>query len=520
MIRAKFFLEFKLIGFLIIFVLLKITVVSAQENFRMGIESADPVPKNSSLGFEAKIKIHQDFLEPAIRSGDRISELYGYLYLAQDYATNLNYSEATRYLLKAQAIAEQADHPGWVGWVVHRKGVVATRLKDYQKAVQEYELAATLCAQGRDSLCLAESLEQLSVMNAKLDNFEKAQYYHEISMPLIEKYGGLEQLGAALNNFGIVNSLQDRATEAIPYFEKSIDIYHRLNKHKEESKALNNLADAFRRQKRFDLASETYHRCLLMNQEHHITENLIANYSGLVALHKEREDYRLAYEYLGKYYELLDSIAGTETNQKIAELEVQYESQQKELELEKSSTAYLQTRRSLERSILVILSLLLLVGFGLWRWRIQTTMVKRELLQNQRNLNQLTNVLLKKNEQLALLNEKFSHGSVIYSEEAGSREFGDNLYDLRILTDDDWQAFKGSFQNAFPGYINRLRNLYPLLSDAEERLCLLMKLNLSGKEIATILGILPDSVKKTRYRIRKKLDLPESVKLEAILSDL
>ncbi|MBK8503650.1 MAG: tetratricopeptide repeat protein [Saprospiraceae bacterium] len=492
----------------------------SQMNFRAGIESADPVEKNSPIDFDEKVRLHSDFLKLALSEGDRKLELYGYLYLAQDFALNLDYTEATRYLLEAQTIAEEAGQPGWLGWVVHRKGVVATRIKDFQKASEEYGLAATLCAEGGDSLCLAESLEQLSLVNARLENFEKAQYYHEISMPLIEKYGGQEQLGAALNNFGIIHSIQDHPAEAIPYFERSIDIYHQLNKYKEESKALNNLADAYRRQKHYDLAIEIYEKCLLMNEEHQITENLISNYSGLVVLSEERGDYQTAYEYMGKYYDLRDSIAGEETNRKIAELEVQYQSQRKELELERSRTAHLQTRRSLEISILVIISLLLLAGLGVWRWKTQTKMVGRELLQNQRNLTQLTKILLTKNEQLALLNEKISLGSISNDEEAGLGEFGDNVYDLRILTDSDWQAFKSSFENVYPGYINLLRKHYPSLSEGEERLSLLIKLKLSSKEIASILGISPDSVKKTRYRMRKKLDLPESVRLESVILDL
>lgn len=65
-----------------------------------------------------------------------------------------------------------------------------------------------------------------------------------------------------------------------------------------------------------------------------------------------------------------------------------------------------------------------------------------------------------------------------------------------------------------PGYIQRLRTVNYELSEAEERLFLLLKLNLKRKEIAGILGISPDSVKKTRTRLRKRLILSANESLE------
>ncbi len=52
-----------------------------------------------------------------------------------------------------------------------------------------------------------------------------------------------------------------------------------------------------------------------------------------------------------------------------------------------------------------------------------------------------------------------------------------------------------------------LKDRYPDLTPNEMRLSALVKLNLTIKEMAAILGISPDSVKTARYRLRKKLEL-------------
>ena len=48
---------------------------------------------------------------------------------------------------------------------------------------------------------------------------------------------------------------------------------------------------------------------------------------------------------------------------------------------------------------------------------------------------------------------------------------------------------------------------FPKLTRGDRKLCALLKLNLSSKEIARLMGISVESVHTTRYRLRKKLGL-------------
>lgn len=51
-----------------------------------------------------------------------------------------------------------------------------------------------------------------------------------------------------------------------------------------------------------------------------------------------------------------------------------------------------------------------------------------------------------------------------------------------------------------------LKNQYPSLTSYDLRLCTYLKSNVSTKEIATLLNITPDSVKKAKHRLRKKIE--------------
>ncbi len=83
----------------------------------------------------------------------------------------------------------------------------------------------------------------------------------------------------------------------------------------------------------------------------------------------------------------------------------------------------------------------------------------------------------------------------------------DKLAKSVILTEDHWLEFKELFEQIHPHFFNRLKTALPLLTPAETRMLALIKINLSNKEMAMMLGVSGDTIKKTKQRLRKKLDL-------------
>jgi DNA-binding CsgD family transcriptional regulator len=96
-------------------------------------------------------------------------------------------------------------------------------------------------------------------------------------------------------------------------------------------------------------------------------------------------------------------------------------------------------------------------------------------------------------------------------------EIEEKLHYATILTETDWIEFKRLFVKVHKNFFDVLNQKYPDLTQAETRLLALTKLKLTVSEMAHMLGISADSVRKTRLRLRKKLNLPEEVSLEDIL---
>lgn len=68
-------------------------------------------------------------------------------------------------------------------------------------------------------------------------------------------------------------------------------------------------------------------------------------------------------------------------------------------------------------------------------------------------------------------------------------------------------SFYSNFEKIYPNFSNALKKISPNISANELKLCALIRLNLSSKEIGQLLNITQDSVNKARYRLRKKLGL-------------
>ena len=81
------------------------------------------------------------------------------------------------------------------------------------------------------------------------------------------------------------------------------------------------------------------------------------------------------------------------------------------------------------------------------------------------------------------------------------------MLDRELTRDQEWTDFNAHFESINATFYNRIKQEYPDISPNDLKLCALIKLNLSIKEMSAILNISPNSVKTARYRLRKKLRL-------------
>lgn len=90
---------------------------------------------------------------------------------------------------------------------------------------------------------------------------------------------------------------------------------------------------------------------------------------------------------------------------------------------------------------------------------------------------------------------------------------GNNLLSMinnNLTDEDEWNHFQDNFDLIHENFFRKLKEQYPSLTPSDLKLCTLLRLNYSSKEIGKMLNISIRGVEAARYRLRKKLALSET----------
>lgn len=145
---------------------------------------------------------------------------------------------------------------------------------------------------------------------------------------------------------------------------------------------------------------------------------------------------------------------------------------------------------------------------------LKSQQLEHDIKHKSNELGNITMNLIRKNEILLSLAQKISkiqeHPDIQKSESDLAKQLSMLQTQIRenISHDDDWKSFTENFDIVYQNYTKKLLELHPGLSQTDLRICCYIKMGLSSKDIAPLFNISYRSVEMSRYRLRKKMDLP------------
>jgi hypothetical protein len=93
------------------------------------------------------------------------------------------------------------------------------------------------------------------------------------------------------------------------------------------------------------------------------------------------------------------------------------------------------------------------------------------------------------------------------------------LFEEAENNEEDWENFSRHFDEVHSNFLSRVKQHFPGLTITDLKLCAYLHINLTSKEIAQLLGISVRGVETSRYRLRKKLNIPGEASLNTFLLD-
>ncbi|MCI9845330.1 tetratricopeptide repeat protein [Flavobacterium pectinovorum] len=79
------------------------------------------------------------------------------------------------------------------------------------------------------------------------------------------------------------------------------------------------------------------------------------------------------------------------------------------------------------------------------------------------------------------------------------------LLDSHLMTEENWSSFKREFQKEYVDFTQVLAVEFPELKESNLKIIMLQKLRFNNPEIASLLGITVEAVKKSKQRLKKKM---------------
>ncbi len=279
-------------------------------------------------------------------------------------------------------------------------------------------------------------------------------------------------------------------------------------------------------------------QALTLSKEADLLENQAQAYQLLseIALGEDKQSDAL--NYFKQYKIVNDSIYNIENGQRLSELQTIYETEKKESEiaLQKEEINTLNAQAKVDQltkglyaggmASALALSGLMVFGF---RQRIkknkiarekQEEIYKQEIAHKKKELATQTLHLVQKNTFLDELKENLEN--LRNSPDKFKMEFRRIVMLLKKekASDKEWETFKTYFAEVHNDFDQKLKTLYPDISEKEIRLAAFLRMNLTTKEIAATMNVLPDSILKSKYRLKKKLDLDKETDLNDFLNRL
>lgn len=486
------------------------------------------------------------------------------------------YPEAVISYQRAVKIFHLAGDTEGEAYVYNNLGIIYYELGNLDEALRQYEKGLRIYERLNDPFILSNVYNNIGLIYSDQGNYRRALRYFGASLRIDLKSRNLSGQIKSFSNIGAAYFRQGDLQKAEQKHLQAMEISRRLGDKKGISDAMINISEIYLRQRKIAEAENYLHEALEMKRE--IGEALGESF-GMICLGRVRiaqrlpveaikcmtEAYRIAeeigslkyrkdaayhlsqlYESSGKQEEALkyykayvfvsDSIQRQLAGNRLLDMQIASEirKQEQRAALWKKEAGIKDERRKELAGAIVFLTLLsvLLIGRQSMKHRkekkiaallietqcssqraleLEVANMELEIEFNRRTLMAYTQKLIEKN---ALVESLLEAGVTAPDEKTASI---DRLVESRIVTEDDWQEFKKLYGGVYPRFMALLKERFPAITQADLRLAALITLKLSTREIAAVLGISGDSVKKSRQRLRRKMSLEPGEDLDELL---
>jgi tetratricopeptide (TPR) repeat protein len=459
-----------------------------------------------------------------------------------------HYTAASEYLVSASHVFEELQLHRFTAEALIWQGAVHQYTKQYALALHHYRESLELYRRLGQTGGIANAYSWIGHYYEKIRRYDSAVIYQNKARQLYLQIAAPQGLAQVYDNLGSIYEDLEMYDSAYRYFSKASDINFKYGNISRMVLNINDMGDVHRKRGNYALAHRYTDSAFALAKRHDLAieeKYALRDKAKTFALQGR---YDSAYVFEEASYDRHKALMNDRMMQRIAQLNTLYGSHRQQVriaELEKFAMAHRWRILSLviATALAIVVGLLYLARLrsqkskGLFADAISThpqSDLKHQLEKAQGRIEELQDQLTLKDQSLSayllqeinrnnVLENVKSHLALLLKADKNERRQEVQrliqMINAHKNEEDKWAAFQQIFDNVHSQYFDKLKSRFPELSPGDLKLAALLKLNLNTSDIASSLNISADSLRVSRYRLRKKLQLEKGDNLVSFLME-
>lgn len=463
------------------------------------------------------------------------------------------WSSAMEYYHKALLIAQDNNMQGDIARIYNNIGA-AYYPTDIEKSKEYINKSLKINSEIGDKQELFINYNNLAAINVKLNAFDEALDYALQALQMVDKEEYSDMYHSMQCNIGSLYLQKGEIYLAISYINNAKDFFEKSHNYSELVTIYTLLIEAYEKSGIYSEAAKcvsTIENDLL----HKISNSEVESKAHITLsdFYKRSNNYVKAYDHLKEATALKDSLVKANDKRKVYNLERIYDNEQKLRENAKAinnmQISKLKTDRTVTVIIIALIALIIIIIFLITlsqlqqkRHKANTQLVEQQIAlqekenelqqikeqelnrvidQKNRELSSYALTFTKDNEFLEQLSEELKQ--LLLVKDPRDKEYKERIRNIlsqvkQRCNTDNWQEFKYYFEQVHPSFYDRLEEISPGITQRQKRLCAMLYIGLSTKEISSITFREIRSIESARNRLRKKLEVPNEESIQEFLS--
>ena len=253
--------------------------------------------------------------------------------LAGEYAYIGNYGKALDGYLEAIEMATETDDKPMLSILNENIADLYASQKDYTQALEFYDKVKKINDAIGDEIYSAETMCNVASIYADMANFSYALFNINKSIAIFEKRKIMDWLAYCYSVKGKIYVKQGKFDWALHWYNQSSYLHESLEDERSKIELLNGMAEAYLGLEKDDISQQYALEAFEISKRINFLEGIEKCSKMLYAIHKNKQDYKMALGYHELFQKMSDSISRADNRKSLTMLQtqLQHKKQQEDL---------------------------------------------------------------------------------------------------------------------------------------------------------------------------------------------